>query len=183
MNKHLDKLWSLSGIERSSFPESENMYFDPVGLNLFKNVEKMGYWCTPENTVTFASTGGDGVHFGFLVGPDGITENSPIVMTLPCADTSNIIVGENFLDFLSLGCRGGYFELEQIEYSPEEHIAFLDSQQYSNEMESNEIALLQSIENEFSLKPWSNHKARLAELELKYLSLLKYSEEYYEITA
>lgn len=182
MSTHLDKLWSLSGIERSSFSESKNMYFDPVGLILFKDIKNMGYWCTPENTVTFAMTGGDGVHFGFLFGPERSADDSPIVMTLPCADTSNIIIAENFLEFLSLGCRRGYFELEQIEYRPEEHLAFLDDHKYSSEMEENEIALLKQIESAFSLRPWSNHSARLAELKLKYMGCLEYSQEYHEIT-
>lgn len=182
MNLYLDKLWSLSGAERLVFSKSENMYFDPIGLILFKDIENMGYWCTPENTITFATTGGDGVHFGFLCGPEGLMENSPIVMTLPCADTSNIIVGENLLDFLSLGCRSGYFDLEQIEYSPEEHIKLLDAQQYSEEMDNNEIKLLKDIEDMFTLKPWVNHNLRLAELKLKHFDRLNYSEEYYEIT-
>jgi hypothetical protein len=182
MSTHLDKLWSLSGIERYSFPESENMYFDPVGLILFKEIKNMGYWCTPENTVTFAMTGGDGVHFGFLCGPEGSQDESPIVMTMPCADTSNIIIAENFLEFLSLGCRRGYFDLERIEYRPEEHLAVLDAQEYPSEIEENEMALLKKIESAFSLKPWSNHKDRLAELKLKYLGSLEYSQEYHEIT-
>lgn len=182
MIEKLEKLWQLSGEQRSQFPDSKNFHFDPVGLILFRDIENMGYWCTPENSVTFATTGGDGVHFGFLTDNGEVNENSPIVMTLPCADTSNIIVGENFEEFLSLGCRGGFFELEQIEYQPNEHIPFLDSQQYSAEMEPNEIQLLKSIENEFRLKAWSNHAARLAELKLKYFGNLKYSAEYYDVT-
>lgn len=181
MNEYLENLWLLSGSKRSNFSEPENMYFDPIGLVLFKDLKNMGYWCTPVNTTTFATTHGDGVHFGFLNSPEGISEKSPIVMTLPCADTSNVIVGENFLDFLSLGIRAGYFELEQIEYQPREHIKFLDSQQYQEDIEEVEMELLNLIESRFSLKPWSNHSARLAELQLKYLALLEYSDEYYEI--
>jgi len=52
-----------------------------------------------------------------------------------------------------LGCRRGYFDLEQIEYRPEEQLAFLDAQEYSSEIEGNEIALLKKIESAFSLKP------------------------------
>ena len=182
MIENLEKLWQLTGKERSQFSESVNFYFDPVGLILFRDIENMGYWCTPENSVTFATTGGDGVHFGFLTNNGEVNENSPIVMTLPCADTSNIIVGANFEEFLSLGCRGGYFELEQIEYQPQEQIPFLDSHQYSSEMEPNEIKLLKSIEHKFNLVVWSNHASRLAELKLKYFGGLEYSAEYYEVT-
>ena len=182
MIENLEKLWQLTGNKRPQFPDSENFYFDPVGLILFRDIENMGYWCTPENTVTFATTGGDGVHFGFLTNNGEVKENSPIVMTLPCADTANIIVGSSFEEFLSLGCRGGYFELEQIEYQPQQQIPFLDSHQYPSEMEPNQISLLKSIEQEFNLAVWANHSARLAELKLKYLGSLKYSAEYYEVT-
>ena len=182
MIENLEKLWQLTGKERSQFPDSENLHFDSVGLILFRDIENMGYWCTPENSVTFATTGGDSVHFGFLTKNGEASENSPIVMTLPCAETSNIIVGENFKEFLGLGCRSGYVELEQIEYQPEEQIPFLDSHKYSLEMSPNEIKLLKSIESEFNLVTWSNHAARLAELKLKYFGDLKYSAEYYEVT-
>jgi len=182
MIQNLEKLWRLTGNERSQFQDSENFHFDPVGLILFRDIENMGYWCTPENSVTFATTGGDGVHFGFITTDGQVNENSPIVMTLPCADTSNIIVGENFQEFLSLGCRNGYFELEQIEYQPQNQIPALDSHLYSSDMEQNEVELLKSIENEFNLKVWPNHAARLAELKLKYFASLQYSDEYHELT-
>ena len=182
MIDNLEKLWLLSGQERAPFAETENLYFDPIGLILFKEIMNFGYWCTPVNTQTFATTGGDGVHFGFLCVSGKPNENSPIVMTLPCADTSNIIVGENFQDFLSLGCRGGYFELEQIEYQPEIQIPFLDSHSYSSDMEPFEIEILKQIEAEFSLKPWLEHEQRLLELKSKYLDQLEFSDEYYETT-
>ncbi len=178
----LEKLWKLTGVSRTSFGENENIYFDPIGLILLKEPVNWEYWCTPTNSVTFATTGGDGVHFGFLCNDGQPTDKTPIVMTLPCADTPNIIVGENFKEFLALGCRTGYFDLEQIEYQPESHIPYLDSHTYSEEAMSNEIEMLNAIENEFSLKPWKNHKARLSELQLKFLNSLKYSDEYHEIT-
>ena len=178
----LEKLWLLTGSERSKFDDSENLFFDSIGLNLFKTLECWGYWCTPTNTLSFATTSGDGVHFGFLC-QEGISlDESPIVMTLPSADTPNIIVGENLLDFLSLGCRAGYFELELIEYEPEFHIPFLDSQSYSEEATKEEMQLLKLIESEFNLKPWLGHASRLLELKNKYLEQLEFSEEYYELT-
>lgn len=182
MIENLEKLWSLTGKSRSSFPDSENPYYDPVGLILLSKLDKLSYWCTPENSATFAKTGGDGVHFGFLLENGEVYNDSPVIMTLPCADTANIVVGENLLDFLSLGCRGGYFELEQIEFRPLEHIPFLDSKRYPSEMDQDHIGLLKGIEKEFDLTPWSNHSGRLAELKLKHYGRLKYSAEYYEIT-
>ncbi|MBH0059159.1 hypothetical protein I6F65_19655 [Pseudoalteromonas sp. SWXJZ94C] len=178
----LEKLWLLTGAKRAEFLDSENLFFDSIGLNLFKNPECWGYWCTPTNTLSFATTSGDGVHFGFLCMEGLSLDESPIVMTLPSADTSNIIVGENLLDFLSLGCRNGYFELEQIEYQPELHIPIMDSQTYSEEATREEIKLLKAIESEFNLKPWGDHAKRLLELKNKYNDLLEYSDEFYELT-
>jgi len=180
---NLDRLWKLTKEDRESFKESENLYFDCIGLNLFKAIQNFEYWCTPTNSITFASTGGDGVHFGLLCEDGKIDDNCPIVMTMPSAYTPNMIVGENFLEFLSLGCRCGFFTLEQIEYDPKEQIALLDSKKYPQEIEAKEMELLKSIENEFMLKPWSNHSARLDELKEKYLDTLKYSDEYYEISS
>ncbi|WP_456294883.1 hypothetical protein M1D72_05830 [Vibrio sp. AK197] len=182
MIQNLEKLWGLTGTTRDLYDGSESLYFDLIGLNLLKNPECWGYWCTPTNTVSFASTGGDGVHFGFLCESNEPTENSPIVMTIPCADVPNIIVGENLRDFLSLGCRCGYFGLEQIEYQPKIHIPLLDAQLYPDDMTSIEIGMLKLIESEFQLTPWLNHAGKLAELKLKYFGLLNYSDEYYEIT-
>lgn len=181
MISNLEKLWNITGIQRSFFPERENLFFDPIGLILLTELKHHGYWCTPINTVTFAKTGGDGVHFGFLCGSEMPNENQPIVMTLPCADNCNIIVAESFIEFLSLGCRSGYFDLEQIEYRPEKHIAQLDTQCYSQDASEHEIKLLKIIESEFSLKPWTAHANRFLELEALYFSTLKYSDEYHEI--
>lgn len=177
----IEKLWKLSGNERSEFQENENPFFDDVGLILLTEIKHLGYWCTPTNTVTFAITGGDGVHYGLLCDSNTIDDNQPVVMTLPCADNCNIIIAENFIEFLSLGSRSGYFDLEQIEYCSEEHIAKLDSTTYSEEASESEVLLLKKIESEFSLQPWLDHEARLSELKKKYFNLLKYSEEYYEI--
>ena len=182
MTPSLEKLWNLTGAHRDGYKDSENAYFDPIGLILLKDPVCWGYWCTPINTISFATTGGDGVHFGFLCEKNTPTENSPIVMTLPSADTSNIIIGENFKEFLSFGCRLGYFELEQIEYQPEVYIPFLDTNNYPEEMPAEEVEMLKVIEHEFKIKPIISHKARLAELKLKHLGSIQYSEEYYEIT-
>ena len=179
----LEKLWNLTGTERSNNDGEENLFFDPVGLNLIKEPLCWGYWCTPVNTISFAATGGDGVHFGFLIEDSVSLDESPIIMTVPCAETPNHVVGENLSDFLALGCRCGYFVLEQIEYQPEEQIRVLDSQEYPEYMSTEEQALLLKIEKEFNLAPWIDHGKRLKSLKEKYFLKLKYSEEYYEIKA
>lgn len=179
----IEKLWSMSGQDRASFQERENYYFDSLGLTLLTDIKKYDCWCTPINSVTFAETGGDSVHYGLLVGAEGVNENCPVIMTLPCASNNNIIIAESFTEFLSLGCRSGYCSIEEIEYEPEEYFAQLDSHQYSDCVSDSEtdIELLKRIEKEFSLTPWKNHEIRMDELRVKYFDRLLYSAEYYEM--
>ena len=92
---------------------------ESIGLLLHDRLDRAGYTCTPANAMTFASTGGDGVHFSLLDVGDGIGEDSPVVMTVPMASEPNRIAGENLRDFLSLGIRTGYFTLENLAYDRE----------------------------------------------------------------
>ena len=90
--------------------EQEDDLFEEIGMFIHSSLSRWDYFCTPINSMTFASTGGDGVHYGFLN-----LENSslkPVVMTIPMADSKNIIVGESLHEFMRLGSRYGYFALE-----------------------------------------------------------------------
>lgn len=71
-------------------------------------------WLTPINCRVFARTGGDGVHYSFLLRHHEITEESPIVCSCPDGAT-NYVVGETLHDFLCRGARGGYFALPQFD--------------------------------------------------------------------
>jgi hypothetical protein len=165
MTETLTRLWSLTDEELSDSPPDWNNYFDPIGLILQGKLESADYWCTPMNSVTFASTGGDGVHYGLLDIGQGFSESSPVVMTVPMCDTPNTIVGANLLEFLALGCRQGYFSLEQIIYQREAEIDALDSATFEKEAGEDEIRLLTSITTHFDLKPWADHESRLRSLE------------------
>ena len=59
---------------------------EEIGLLLHSKSARTAYWCTPVNVVTFASTGGDGVHFSLLDLGDGAGDSSPVVMTVRVAD-------------------------------------------------------------------------------------------------
>lgn len=177
MLKTLNELWELTG-ESLSKPRSDwNGYFDPIGLILHGKVERASYWCTPKNSITFASTGGDGVHYGLLDVGQGYVDESPVVMTVPMCDNPNTIVGSDLLDFLALGCRQGYFSLEQLIYQREAMLAVLDSGQYDVEAEENEIQHLETISRRFSLRPWKDHAIRLHELEREYHNLVRADTE------
>ena len=92
--------------------------FDPLGLILEQPPLRDYYWCTPRTALTFATTGGDGVHYSYL--PDANTSlgQEPIVMTMPANDTFNYVIAEGFNEFLGLGYHVGWFSLEQIAYQP-----------------------------------------------------------------
>ena len=44
---------------------------------------RWGYWCTPTNAWTFATTGGNGVHYSVVETDGSVSERSPVVMTVP----------------------------------------------------------------------------------------------------
>ncbi len=102
------------------------------GLNLLDIIEPYGGTIlygprmTPINTLTFARTGGDDVHFGMLATNGLYGDSSPIVMTVPIADENpeeaNFIVGENLHAFLCVGCTHGYGSLEELAYGKQHEL-------------------------------------------------------------
>lgn len=91
----------------------------PYGLILNDVSISERYWCTPVAAKTFASTGGDGVHYSYLQLPHMKLDKEPIVMTVPASDTPNFVIAEGFDEFFGLGFFVGWFALEQIAYQPD----------------------------------------------------------------
>ena len=81
-----------------------------VGLILYQKLENGGYWCSPKNASTFATTGGDGDHYSLLIKDGVINETSPVVLTWP-SEGEQTIVGASLYDFLCFGMHGGYFQV------------------------------------------------------------------------
>lgn len=129
-----------------------------------------GYWCTPSNALTFATTGGDGVHYSLLAIGDEFTDFSPVVMTVPCCDTPNVVVGANLREFLALGCRYGYFGLEQLVYDRRGTLEELRLARFSPDSGPDERNLLRSLSSTFRLSPWSRPSQRLDELQTLFSS-------------
>ena len=159
------KLWELAGGDPLDPACDWNSAFDPIGLTLFAPPRNNRYWCTPTNSLTFATTGGDGVHYGFVAVNGEFTDFSPIVMTVPMCDTPNVVVGANFREFLALGCRFGYFALEQLIYHRDETLSELALGRFDPEASESARALLQKVSDAFALSPWQTPGQRLAELE------------------
>ena len=102
------------------FPSDYDNGLGQMGLLLCPKLENRGSWCTPKNSLTFASTGGDGVHFGFIVRDDKIAEDSPVIVTVPGnfegPEFANHVVADSLRNFLRFGLYRGYFALEQLAY-------------------------------------------------------------------
>ena len=90
-----ETLCALDKLAAKRIPKKVDPGFGSLGLILDPGLEGYRYWCDPKNCVAFACTGGEGVHFSFVVQDGKVTENSPIVITIPAAgDHPNYIGGE-----------------------------------------------------------------------------------------
>ena len=154
-----------------------------VGLILLQPPERA--WCddTPKSGHIFATTGGDSVHFCLLEIAGRVTEESPVVMVVPCnSDAPRLVVGDTLRDFLSLGCTIGYFCLEQLVYDFEKTLgylfdydAFTRHNYYGEEPLEDDLedlaaqrALLASLTKEFGLSRWPDARAKLDALQKKW---------------
>ena len=155
----LSRLWALTG---QALPddgqEAFNSHFDAIGLNLSWPLKPSGYgWCAPSNVLQFAQTGGDGVHFGLLLLDDMLSEDSPVVMTIPMSlheNDTNFVVGENLRDFLALGCRRGYFFLDGLAHARESLLNELADTEFGETVCEEQRILLTNMSQSFNLKPW-----------------------------
>jgi hypothetical protein len=138
---------------------SIEMVFEPIGLMVQPEGERFDYWCTPTNSVTFACTGGDGVHFGHLLVET--RPASPVVMTVPMTDTPNLVIASDFHDFLRLGYYAGFFSLEQFVYNWDEAVAIHTRD--NDEWGDWERTLLQRLRTEFALEPFADISAQIRE--------------------
>ncbi|KQT42489.1 MULTISPECIES: hypothetical protein [unclassified Methylophilus] len=175
MNSTLKKLYELSKATNIDYPFEA---FEPVGLILLEdNIPYESWdsdWCALPDQLPFAITGVDGVYFSLLGKLDEFNENSPVVMTIPNSgdDNPNVIVGENLIDFLSLGCKTGYHRLDDIVFNYNKFLKELESKEYDTDFEDEEIDLLIKLINKFQLKPWSNYAQKLKSLQTDYADLL-----------
>ena len=173
----LQQLWKLAGGDPTDAGSDWNDVFDPVGLILLAPPRNYGYWCTPLNSLTFATTGGDGVHYGLLSTNGEFTDFSPVVMTVPMCDTPNTIVAANLKEFLALGCRFGYFGLEQLVYDRHTTLQELGLARFDPEAGQNKRVLLQRIASTFNVEPWAAPGRRLDELHTMFASAVQLPPE------
>jgi hypothetical protein len=156
-----------------------------LGLILLKSLERRYYGCSPLNCRAFATTGGNGVHFSFLVQEGWIRENSPVVVTIPDMGGVHYFVGEDLLDFLCLGAHRGYFALEQLAYELKATVeAHTNTAWQPTErrhaavgfaVDDNKKQLLEFMSTELGLRPWSDAQ-HFWDLQQRFAGLLELPE-------
>jgi len=141
-----------------------------VALILLKKLVRGYYdWCTPKNCWTFATTGGDGVHFSLLERDGAIADDSPVVVTQPAEMGQSWIVGDKLHDFLCFGASWGFGPFETI--GP--HWRPTRSWRKSWTPQEEQQRVLDLLIQRFRLKPWGDAKRfrALQETYLKELAL------------
>jgi hypothetical protein len=121
----LQDLHAVATLVGEALGSSPGAVFDPCGLLLEIPPRRYSYDSTPKTAQTFATTGGDGVHYSYFIDsglPPGVV---PIAMTVPMHfDQPNVIVADTFDEFFGLGYRVGWFSLEQLVYEPQETVEY-----------------------------------------------------------
>ena len=152
-----------------------------LGLKLDGQPDQSRYdWCTPKNCRTFASTGGNGVHFSLLL--LGAGKPTPAVVTNPGSGMGlSHVVGETLYEFLCLGSLRGFFALEQLQYNRDlTEMVFTDPTWVPSEKwhhsagfvpDEEDREVLDYLTRRLSLRHWADPK-RFQELDKKYAPAL-----------
>lgn len=158
---------------RDKIAEDDQNALMPIGFSyLLEELYWSGYPCSPRNSVAFASTGGDGDHYSFLVAGNRIDENTPVILTWP-AEGDHYIVGANLREFLCFGMHCGYNQvLNVLEFPDSACDRWVDQRNLDQEQQE----LLRKLAAEFDLEPWANRTARFEELQELYLPQLEVYE-------
>jgi hypothetical protein len=83
---------------------------------VFPPTPDFGYeWCAPQNALTFAAMGVDGVHYAILKIDGAVTDESPVIHVSPM-DFSEpyAVLGKTFLNYLAVGCGVADSEMEAV---------------------------------------------------------------------
>jgi len=170
----IDDLQRVHQLAAEQFPhEYLDVGLGAIGLFLHNSAKNAGYIQTPLNSITFASVGVDGIHFGSITDGHNVVSESPIVVTIPMAfDQPDYIVGESLYDFLCLGCRHGYSNLGNLHPNLEvtlDHYTNPPNDFYDDRAPG----ILQLLRDQFSLRPWRDVRAHFHDLQRRFLGSLR----------
>jgi len=171
----LEQVWAAAEAVARDRRKAATAAMEEWGLFLEMPPKRWEYFCTPHNSLTFGSTGGDGVHYGLLQLPGLHSYEQPVVMTVPMADRHNVVVAEHLAEFLNLGFHVGWFSLEQIVYAPEEAVAYHATPDPEDWPEHREDLVV--FRDRLALRHQALSLERIAELESRYQHLVNADEE------
>lgn len=116
----LERAYDLHAEIVTRFPADWDNGLGQMGLLLFGQLATGEYWCTPTNSLSFGTTGGDGAHFSFLLSDNAITDRTPVIISVPdnfgSPKCANVVLGRGFEDFVRLGLHCGYFAMAQFAF-------------------------------------------------------------------
>ncbi len=178
MSQHevtFDDLQRVDALATEQFPHE---YLDTglcaIGLFLHDPPKNAGYQHkTPSNSVTFASIGVDGIHFGSVTDGPNVDPKCPVVVTVPMEfDDPNYIVGESLHDFLCLGCRHGYASLANLHLNLDESLDYFTVAP-DDWFDDRAPGILDLLANELALNPWCDVHAHFHELQSRFMPSLQ----------
>lgn len=171
----LAELWNYDQVLRAE--GKDGLY--ALGLDLVIPPDNVGLFPSPRNSLRFARTGGNGVHFSLICVDNVISDKSPVIVTVPFSSDGNVVVGKDLREFLCLGCRVGFGSMEGLaddfdsrtrkEYQNSEVPDALD-------WKASWFVLLEEFAQHFRLRPWQDVTARLSDLQEEFLPLLELPE-------
>ena len=178
------KLLKLNREAQARFRGSCDWGLGKLGLIVYSRPRYGGYHCTPLNTLCFAHTGGDGTHFSFLAVNGEVNEKSPVVVTIPTTiEYSNVIVGENLVDFLNLGFYLGYFGMAVFDGGPYEVLNRFTSGTWKAtephhfynglHITDDQRPVMDFLIKRMGLRPWKRPKTKFRALQRRYLPMLE----------
>ncbi|SDK20631.1 hypothetical protein SAMN05421823_102140 [Catalinimonas alkaloidigena] len=170
----IEDFWRVDDLIKERYGTKWYNHVDYCGLIPVRPLQNLNYFCTPRNSITFATTGGDGVHFGLMTEDNAEVSDGPVVMTVPMAPKNNVIVAETFAEFLSLGYHVGWSALEELVYDEEEAIAYFSKPDPELDQEEQRFLTIIREELKIELQPLSTN--RLAELHNRYFHRLVIDE-------
>ncbi|MGF7036201.1 hypothetical protein J2T17_007253 [Paenibacillus mucilaginosus] len=143
-------------------------YLDnPIGLGLSMDFEDTeGYFCTPVDSLPFAWTGGDGIHYALLTDFGLIKDlnEAPVICISPMDSERTRLVARNLYDFFSLHffdelillsefpSEEVYLECVRIEETKNLNSEYFDHDRFKRE----KMKVINEVQEQFNFAPIQN---------------------------
>jgi hypothetical protein len=184
----LRRLHEIGDLIEAKFPADFDRGMGQLGLLLSRQLGNSGYWCTPINSLEFGGTGGDGVHFSLIPIDGAVTEESPVVMTVPQKfgepEDANAIVGSSLINFVRFGLIRGYFAMEQLVYQRDLTLKVYSSPEWEPTEEAHYSVgfgvdesrkqIMQLVAKELNVIPLSYTIQEFEKLQEQYMPILRF---------